>query len=90
MNSKVITKISHFTKNRLIELGGFGLILVGFFILISILSYSPDDPNFIYGSNTDEIKNIGGLTSKPQLIIFPRMTLIINLKHNIINFAGKI
>ncbi len=60
MNSKVITKISHFTKNRLIELGGFGLILVGFFILISILSYSPDDPNFIYGSNTDEIKNIGG------------------------------
>ena len=60
MNSKVIAKISHFTKNRLIELGGFGLVLVSFFLLISILSYSPSDPNFIYGSNTEEIKNIGG------------------------------
>jgi DNA segregation ATPase FtsK/SpoIIIE, S-DNA-T family len=60
MNSKIITKISNFTKNRLIELSGICLVLVSFFILISTLSYSPSDPNFIYGSNTDEIKNIGG------------------------------
>jgi len=60
MNSKISTKIGHFTKNRLIELSGFCLVLFSFFLLISILSYSPSDPNFIYGSNADEIKNIGG------------------------------
>ena len=60
MNSNVITKINHFVKNRLIELGGFCLVIFSFFLLVSILSYSPSDPNFIYGSSTDEIKNLGG------------------------------
>jgi len=60
MNSQVLTKINRFTKNRLIELSGIILVLIAIFLLISIMSYSPNDPNFIYGSDENEIKNFGG------------------------------
>ena len=60
MNSQVLAKINRFTKNRLIELSGIILVLIGIFLLISIMSYSPNDPNFIYGSDENEIKNFGG------------------------------
>ena len=60
MNSQVLTKINRFTKNRLIELGGGIIVLSGIFLFVSILSYSPSDPNFIYEPNNNEIKNLGG------------------------------
>ena len=60
MNSQIIKKINNFVKNRLIELLGFLLLLVSIFLLASIISYSPSDPNFIYASENTEIKNIGG------------------------------
>ena len=60
MNTQVLIKINSFVKKRLIELSGIFLIMLGFFLLISILSYSPSDPNFIYKSETSEIKNLGG------------------------------
>ena len=60
MNSKVLIKINNFIKNRLIELLGTLLILVSIFLLASIVSYSPSDPNFIYTPENVEIKNVGG------------------------------
>jgi len=60
MNSQVLTKINRFTQNRFIELGGAILVLSGIFLLVSILSYSPSDPNFIYEADNNEIKNLGG------------------------------
>ena len=60
MNSEILTKINNFIKNRLIELLGFLLIFVSFFLLASIVTYSPSDPNFIYSTESTEIKNIGG------------------------------
>jgi DNA segregation ATPase FtsK/SpoIIIE, S-DNA-T family len=60
MNSQILIKINGFVKKRLIELLGIFLILFGIFLLISIFSYSPDDPNFIYSPESTEIKNIGG------------------------------
>ena len=36
------------------------MILISIFLLISIISYSPSDPNFIYTAESVEIKNIGG------------------------------
>ena len=47
--------------NRLIEFMGIVLIFISIFLLISIISYSPNDPNFIYSPEATLIKNIGGL-----------------------------
>ncbi len=60
MKSQILIKINDFIKNRLIELSGVSLILVSIFLLASIASYSPSDPNFIYTPENAEIKNIGG------------------------------
>ena len=60
MNSLILTKINYFIKNRLIELLGFVLLFFSIFLLASIISYSPSDPNFIYASENTKIKNIGG------------------------------
>jgi len=60
MESQILTKINNFIKKRLIESLGIVLILFSFFLLASIITYSPSDPNFIYSSENTDIKNIGG------------------------------
>jgi len=60
MNSQILLKINSFIKNRLIESLGILLILASFFILVSILTYTPSDPNFIYSPESTQIKNVGG------------------------------
>jgi len=60
MNSQTLTKINGFVKNRLLELIGSIIILIAVFLLLSILSYSPSDPNFIYNPESVKINNIGG------------------------------
>ena len=60
MESQILTKINNFIKKRLIELCGILLSLLSLFVLASIITYSPDDPNFIYSSESTQIKNIGG------------------------------
>ena len=44
----------------MIELSGILLLIVSIFLLTSIVSYSPSDPNFIYTPENVKIKNIGG------------------------------
>ena len=60
MNSQILIKINSIIKNRLVELSGISLILISIFLIASIISYSPSDPNFIYTPENTEIKNIGG------------------------------
>ena len=60
MNSNILIKINSVIKNRLIELFGFSIMLGSIFLLASITSYSPSDPNFIYTPENTEIKNVGG------------------------------
>ena len=60
MNMKNIANIAfEFTIRRLAEIFGFGVLLIGIFLLISLTTYSPEDPNFIFPDNT-EIKNLLG------------------------------
>jgi S-DNA-T family DNA segregation ATPase FtsK/SpoIIIE len=60
MEIKKIANITlNFSINRLIEIVGATLAIVGLLFLISLISYSPEDPNFIFPENT-EIKNILG------------------------------
>lgn len=48
-----------FITNRLIEIFGVCVLLMGILILIALISYSPEDPNFIFPENTI-IKNVLG------------------------------
>ena len=56
---KLATNVLNFSINRIIEIIGIIIILVGILLFISLISFSPDDPNFIFPKNT-EIKNFLG------------------------------
>ena len=56
---KTSTFLLHFFYKRLAEIIGFLILISGIILFISLLSYSPEDPNFIFPENT-EIKNIFG------------------------------
>ncbi len=48
-----------FIIKRLIEIFGISISFIGILIFISLISYSPEDPNFIFTEHT-EIKNLLG------------------------------
>ena len=56
---KILENISNFLIKRFIEVFGLLISILSILLLISLLSYSPEDPNFIFPDNT-EIKNILG------------------------------
>jgi len=58
---KIFNKTLDFTFKRVIELFSILLILLSILLLLSFLTYSPDDPNFIFPKNV-EIKNLLGFT----------------------------
>ncbi len=60
MDIKKLANIAlNFIIARLIEITGITVSILGLILLISLLSYSPNDPNFIFPEN-DEIKNLLG------------------------------
>ena len=60
MNTQILSKLNSFTKKRLYEISGILIIIANLFLIASIFTYSPTDPNFIYTPDNTEIKNIGG------------------------------
>ena len=48
-----------FTIKRLIEIQGLIISILGILLLISLITYSPNDPNFIFPENT-KINNLLG------------------------------
>ncbi len=60
MNIKKITNfLISFTIKKLIEITGITISIIGFLLLIALISFSPNDPNFIFPNNT-EIENLLG------------------------------
>ena len=59
MISKISPKVFDFLEARFMELIGIILVFLSIFFLISLASYSPTDPNFLYPEKTD-IKNLFG------------------------------
>jgi len=57
--NEFISKIGNFCIKRIAELIGISLITISILLLISMMSYSPEDPNFIFPENTI-IKNLMG------------------------------
>ncbi len=56
---KISNRALQFTINRMIEILGISVVAIGFLLLIALISYSPNDPNFIFPENA-EIKNLLG------------------------------
>ncbi len=56
---KIASSTLQFVINRLIEIIGMTISLIGILLLSALISYSPSDPNFIFPDNT-EINNILG------------------------------
>ena len=56
---KTANLLLNFATKRLAELMGILIAIGGVLLLIALISYSPDDPNFIFPKNT-EIKNLLG------------------------------
>ena len=60
MNLKnILLNTSNVILNKIIQLFGVLIICFGFLFLLSLITYSPDDPNFIFSDNK-EIKNLLG------------------------------
>ena len=60
MNMREIINLTlNFVAKRLSEIIGILISLAGLILFISLISYSPDDPNFIFPENV-EIKNLLG------------------------------
>ena len=56
---KIINSISIFIIKRLLEIAGFLISLIGVLLFLALITYSPEDPNFIFPENTN-IKNMLG------------------------------
>ena len=56
---KILENTSNFLIKRFIEVFGIFISILSVLLLVSLLSYSPEDPNFIFPDNA-EIKNILG------------------------------
>ena len=56
---KTANLLLNFAIKRLTEIFGIIVFLLGSMLLVSLITYSPDDPNFIFPENT-EIKNLLG------------------------------
>ena len=64
-----INKINDFIISRLAELVGIFLVVISILLFISLISYSPEDPNFIFPENR-EIKNLLGFRGSLVADIF--------------------
>ena len=56
---KIASNSLNFVVKSIVQMAGLFILLIGLFLLTSLLSYSPEDPNFIFPKNT-EIQNILG------------------------------
>ena len=60
MNIKnLLDKFTNFALNRFAELIGLFLLIISILLLLCLVTYSPEDPNFIF-SESAEIKNLLG------------------------------
>ena len=66
---KIANNAIVFGINRVIEIIGIAILLSGILLLSALITFSPDDPNFIFPNNT-EIKNILGFRGSFTADIF--------------------
>ena len=93
---KLANNTINFGINRIIETAGITLVIIGLLLLLSLATFSPDDPNFIFPDST-EIKNLLGFNGSytadlffqtfglialliPLTLIFSGVNIVLNKK----------
>ncbi|MEZ7832518.1 MAG: DNA translocase FtsK 4TM domain-containing protein [Candidatus Pelagibacter bacterium] len=66
---KLANNTINFGINRIIETAGIALVIIGLLLLVSLTTFSPNDPNFIFPDNT-EIKNLLGFNGSYTADLF--------------------
>ena len=66
---KLANNTINFGINRIIETAGIAFVIIGILLLVSLATFSPDDPNFIFPDNT-EIKNLLGFNGSYTADLF--------------------
>jgi len=85
---KIVNTTLLFIAKRLTEIFGFLILSAGIFLFTSLISYSPEDPNFIFPENM-EIKNLLGFKgSYISDIFFQSIGLISYLVSLTLTFTG--
>ena len=85
---KILEYTSNFLIKRFIELFGLFISIISILLFISLLSYSPEDPNFIFPDNS-QIKNILGFKgSFVSDLFFQSIGLIAILSSITLFFTG--
>ena len=75
---KLASNTINFGINRIIETACIALVIIGLLLLVSLATFSPDDPNFIFPDNT-EIKNLLGFNGSYAADLFFQTFGIITL-----------
>ena len=75
---KLAINVIHFSINRIIEILGVTIFVAGILLLISLVTFSPEDPNFIF-PNSIKIKNILGFRGSFTADIFFQSFGVISL-----------
>ena len=73
---KFINKIASFCIKRLAEFIALSLITISILLLVSLISYSPEDPNFIFPENTTISNLMGSKGSYVSDLFFQSFGLI--------------
>ena len=61
MNTNFLNSVTNFLKKRTFEFLGLILIFTSIGLAIAFTTYSPEDPSFVYGDRSFEIKNFFGI-----------------------------
>jgi DNA segregation ATPase FtsK/SpoIIIE, S-DNA-T family len=61
MNTNFLNSVTNFLKKRTFEFIGLILISTSIGLVIAFSTYSPEDPSFVYGDKSYEIKNFFGV-----------------------------
>ena len=61
MNINFYTTLTNFLKKRTLEFLGLSLVFVSIALFISFITYSPDDPSFVYGDKNIPVSNFFGI-----------------------------
>ena len=61
INSNFFNSLTNFIKKRTFELLGLCFISFALLLSVSFISYSPNDPSFVYGNENTIIKNFFGI-----------------------------
>ena len=72
----LLDKTTSFLFKRLAEVIGLALFVLSVLLLISLISYSPEDPNFIFPKNAEINNLLGAKGSYSSDILYQSIGLI--------------